>query len=168
MADVTKVEIGTAEVTVDGVSIGHSKGEIIFTYEPEFHEMTVNLYGNTPFDLARIGERAILSVPMAEYTFDNLDIAMPGHTKSATKITAGGQVGDRLAANAVEVVAHPVSKESSDRSQDLILWKAIVMNAIEMPYQVDGERIMTVEFLALIDESRSDGDQLFMIGDSTT
>jgi hypothetical protein len=46
--------------------------------------------------------------------------------------------------------------------------KAVVSNTIELPYQNDGERIIEVEFTALLDESKSDGNYLGFLGDSTT
>jgi len=91
-----------------------------------------------------------------------------GDNSTATKITIGGQAGTRLGSVAAELVLHPIANGATDYSEDVVLYKAITSDTVEIPFMVDEERVVEITFTALIDESRDDGDQMGLIGDSST
>jgi hypothetical protein len=168
MADITNVKLGVCSVKFAGSDLGHTKGGVTVSYEAKTHEKTVDLYGETPVDINVIGESLKAIVPLAELTIANLGIALPAGTKTASKITLGGEAGKSLESVADELVLHPIANASNDLSDDVVLYKAIATGKVDLSYKVDDETIIEVEFTALIDETRSDGDQLGMIGDSTS
>jgi hypothetical protein len=140
---------------------------VTVSYEAKPHEKTVDKYGETPVDINVIGESLKATVPLAELTIANLGIAMPAGTTTASKVTLGGEAGKGLASVAKELVLHPVANAVNDLSDDVVLYKAVATGKVELNYKVDEETIVEVEFTALIDETRNDGDQLGMLGDST-
>lgn len=168
MADITNVKLGVCDVTFDDVALGHTKGGVVVTYEPTYHDVTVDKYGETVVDKRLLGENLMAKVPMAEATLANLLVAMPEGTVSGTKITLGSDVGDSLKDRAGVLVLHPQENEASNLDDDVIFHVAVVASTIELPYLNDGEKLVEVEFHALLDETKSSGNYLGFIGDSTT
>lgn len=167
MADTTNVKLGVCSVSFGGTDLGHTKGGVEVTYSPEFYDMTVDKYGNTPYDAALIGEMLSAKVPLAEFTVANLGVAMPAATETASKVTVGKNAGFRLETVAAELVLHPIANEASDLSEDVVFYKAVVKSEVLLPYKTEEERIIEVTFNALLDESKSDGNYLGLFGDST-
>ena len=168
MADITNVNIGTCNVSIDGVDVGHTKGDVVFTYEPSIHEVTVNKFGSTPAEAILVGERVTVVVPFAETSLANIQKVIQLSSTGGVKATIGGTVGDRIGATeGVELVLHPIANLTADLTDDIIIYKAVVISSVELGFMVEGEKIMTITFLALIDEGRTDSDQLCLIGDST-
>ena len=168
MADITNVKLGVCSVTFNDVALGHTKGGVTVTYEPTYHDMTVDAYGETVVDKRLLGERLAATVPLAEATLANLQVAIPEGTTSGSKLTIGSSVGDALSDSAYELVLHPVENASDNLDDDVVFHKAVVASTIELPFVNDGERIIEVEFVALLDEEQSDGEYLGFIGDSTS
>ena len=168
MADITNVKLGVCSVKFNNVDLGHTKGGVTVTYEPTYHDVTVDMYGETPVDKRLLGEKLLAKVPLAESTLANLQIAIPEGTTSGSKLTIGSTVGDSLADESKQLVLHPIANASDNLDDDVIFHKAVVSSTIEMPFANDGEKIIEVEFTALLDETKSDGNYLGFIGDSTT
>lgn len=166
MADATNVELGVCNVTVDATDIGHTIGGCEFTYEPEWHEVKVDLYGSSVVRRRLIGEKAMLKVPMAEHTIANLAIGIPAGSvvgAGSERLEVGSEAGKSSATLAVAIVAVPV--DSANDEHTITIYKGMVVDPITLAYVNDGERIMEVVFHAQIDESKSDGNHLFSIGD---
>ena len=163
-ADIQNVKLGVCEVTFDSTLLGHTKGGVTVTYEPSYHDVTVDAYGETVVDKRLLGEKLIAKVPLAEATLANLQIAIPEGTTTGTKMTIGSPVGDSLADSAKVLLLHPVENASDNLADDVTFHKAVVTNTIELPYMNDGERIIEVEFTALLDETKDDGNYLGAIG----
>lgn len=168
MANATQVELGAVDVSIDGVDIGHCEGGAEVTYEPQFQESAVDTYGKTPIEARLMGERLTAKVRFAEYTIANLRKAMP-QTQFAgaanARITIGAKAGKKASDDAVQLVLHPHDKGT--RVHDVVFYKAVVIRSVTLPHTNDGDKLIEVEFLALIDESKSDGNYLGLIGDST-
>lgn len=168
MASALNVELGPVDVSIDGADIGHCKGGAEVSYEPEFQESSVDAYGNTPIEARLKGERLTAKVRLAEYTIANLRKAMP-QTQFAgaanARITIGAKSGKKASDDSVELVLHPSDKDT--REHDVVLYKAVVVSSIAINHNLDDDKVVEVEFLALIDESKSDGNYLGLIGDST-
>jgi hypothetical protein len=166
--DITNVELGVCDVTFNSVALGHTKGGVEVTYEPEYHDVTVDKYGNTVIEKYLIGEKLTIKVPLAEYTLANLKVAMPqGSAAGAAdaRLTLGASAGQVASSDAHELVLHPSSEGT--RRHDLVIHKAYVSSTITLNHAVDEEKIIEVTFEALLDESKSDGNYLGYIGDST-
>ncbi len=165
MASVENVKLGVCTVKFGDVELGHTKGGVVLTYEPTYHDVAVDAYGETVVDKRLLGEKVMAKVPMAESTIANLEIAMPMATKSGEKLEIGSSVGDSLADEAETLVLHPVANAYDNLGDDFTIHKAVVSNTIELPYTNDGEQIIEVEFTALLDETKEDGNYLGAFGD---
>lgn len=168
MANIENVKLGVCNVVYGDTDLGHTKGGVNVSYEPTYHDVAVDKYGNTIADKRLQGEKITATVPLAEATLDNIAITIPEGTKSGSKITIGSTVGDSLKDKAQQLVLHPVANAVDNLEDDVIIHKAVVVNTIEIPFQNDAERILNAEFESLLDESKDEGNYLGMIGDSTT
>jgi hypothetical protein len=167
-ADIDNVKLGPCSVTFNGVDVGHTKGGVTVAYEAEYHDIQVDKYGNTVAEKVLIGETLKVTVPLAENTIANMEIAIPAATDvTGDRATIGKDAGVRMGQYAKELVLHPLANLVTDLSEDVVLHKALVSEGIEWKYASDGERMAEVVFHALLDESKSDGNRLGFIGDST-
>jgi hypothetical protein len=166
LSDISNVKMGVCSVTFGTTALGHTKGGVTVTYEPDIHDITVDQYGSTPAEKVLIGQKLKATVPLAESSIANLAIAIPEGEAGAESIKIGGKVGLRLSSEAETLVLHPIANDSDDLSEDVVIYKAIVTNSIEIPFKVDEERVIELEFEGLVDETRDDGDMLGLIGNS--
>ena len=168
MSDVTKVKVGVCDVTLNGIPLGHTKGGVEVTYEPEYHDVAVDKYGNTVVEKYLLGEKLMAKVPLAEFTIANLGVAIPqGQYAGAANArrTIGAAAGKKATDDALELVLHPINEGT--RENDIVLHKAFVFNTVVLAHKNDEEKLIEVEFMALLDESKADGNYLGFIGDST-
>jgi hypothetical protein len=170
MADVTNVKVGVCSVNFNSADLGHTKGGVTVNYSPEFTEITVDQYGNTPVDKALLGEMVTITVPLAESQVANLTKAMPLGTLAGAgdgRITLGSNAGARLSDESAQLVLHPIGNASSDLTEDVVIHKAVVHGEVAIGFTNEDERIIEVEFVALVDTTKADGNWLGFIGDST-
>jgi len=133
-ASVDNVKLGVCEVTFNDVELGHTKGGVVLTYEPSYHDVSVDAYGETVVDKRLLGEKITAKVPLAESTLANLQVAMPMATTDGTTLTIGSSVGDSLADEAKVLELHPVANAYDNLDDDFTMYKAVVTNTIELPY----------------------------------
>lgn len=169
MSDITNVKVGACSVSFNGVDLGHTKGGVEVSYEPVYHDVSVDKYGETIVEKYLMGEKLTVKVPLAESTIANLKVAMPQATFGGagnTRITLGANAGAKASSSAAQLVLHPLNLGT--RENDIVLHKACVTSTIELAMKVDEEKLIEVTFEALLDESKSAGNYLGLIGDSTT
>ena len=168
MADITKVKVGACSITYNGVDLGHTKGGVEVSYEPTYKDVSVDLYGETVVEQYLTGEKLVAKVPLAESTIANLKVAMPNATFAGAanaRITLGKQAGAKASGDYAQLVLHPVNEGT--RAFDIVLHKARVSSQIVLNHKIDEEKIVEVEFMAILDETKSAGNYLGLIGDST-
>jgi len=168
MADVTNVKVGACSITYNGVDLGHTKGGVEMSYEPVYHDVSVDKYGESVVEKYLTGEKWTIKVPLAEFTIANLKVAMPQGTFGGAgnaRLTLGHSAGTKATTSAAQLVLHPLNMGT--RANDIVLHKAYVASTVELAMKVDEEKLMEVTFEALVDETKTDGNYLGMIGDST-
>lgn len=168
MADITKVKVGACDISFNGVDLGHTIGGVEVSYEPEYKDVSVDKYGTTVVEKYLLGEKFTAKVPLAESTIANLRNAIPQSTFAGAanaRITIGAKAGKKATDDAYQLVLHPSSEGT--RAFDIVMYKAYVQATVVLSHTNDGEKIIEVEFVALLDESKSDGNYLGLIGDST-
>jgi hypothetical protein len=168
MADITSVQLGACSVTFNGVDLGHTKGGVEFTYEPTYHDTTVDKYGETVIEKYLLGEKVSVKVPLAEFTIANLGKVMPNGAFAGAanaRRLFGSNASKKATSSAAALVLHPILEGT--RRHDIVLYKAFPASTITLNHMVDEEKIIEVTFEALLDETKSDGNYLGMIGDST-
>lgn len=170
MGDINNVQIGRQTITFDTTELGHTDGGCEFSYEPTYTDILVDAYGETVADKVLTGEAVKVTVPLAETTLDRLKTAIPTGTfvdgGTSQKLTIGSEAGTkRLSDYAKTLLLHPAWLDTSDKSLDITLHKAVVISEVALPFKVDEKTVYEVEFLALIDETKTNGDLLATIGD---
>lgn len=168
MPDVTKVKMGVCDITFNSLDLGHSAGGVEVSYEPEYADIAVDKFGSTPADKILIGEKLTAKVPLAEFTIANLKNAMPAGTFAGAanaRMTLGKSAGLRMSSLAAQLVLHP--RAEGTRAYDVVLHKAVVTSEVVLNHKLDEQKVIEVTFEALIDETKSDGNYLGLIGDST-
>ncbi len=168
MADATKIKVGVCSVVFNGLDLGHTKGGVEVSYEPAHYDVMVDKYGGTPVEKILVGEKWTAKVALAEATIANFRVSMP-QTEFAgagnSRITVGAAAGKKATDDAKQLVLHPINEGT--KAFDVVFYKAYVGSTIALPHKNDSEKLVEVVFEALIDESRSDGNYLGLIGDST-
>lgn len=170
MGDLANIQIGRQNLKYGAVDLGHTDGGCEFSYEPEYTDIVVDAYGKTVADKVLIGEAVKVKVPMAEVTLDRLKMSMPTGTLIGTttkKLTIGSAPGKKLSGSAQILELHPAWLDVADKTFDIVLHKAVIIGEVKLAYKADEKTIIEVEFLALIDESKTDGNYLATIGDPT-
>lgn len=168
MGDITKVKVGACDVTFNSLDLGHTVGGVEVSYEPEYMDVTVDKYGKTVVEKFLIGEKLTAKVPLAEFTIANLRTSMPQATFAGAanaRILLGASAGQSARADSAQLVLHP--RNEGTRAFDVVMHKAYVESTIELMHKVDEQKTIEVTFVALLDETKSDGNYLGLIGDST-
>lgn len=168
MADITNVRVGACDVTFNGVVVGHTIGGVEVTYEPVYKDVMVDAYGETVVEKYLIGEKLTAKVPLAESTIVNMRNAIPQSTFAGAgnaRITIGAKAGKKASDDAYQLVLHPSGQGT--RAFDIVLHKAYSSESVVLSHKHDEETVTEITFVALLDESKSDGNYLGLIGDST-
>lgn len=85
------------------------------------------------------------------------------HVVGAKRVDVTTGIGTDLLSIAKPLVLHPVGKPRSDKSEDFTVYLAATAGAISFAYQLEQERIFSVEFNGYPDVAN--GNKLFAIGD---
>jgi len=168
MADITNVQLGVCSVTYNSVDLGHTKGGVEVVYEPTHKDVSVDKYGETVVEKYLTGEKLSVKVPLAEFTIAKLKVAMPQGSYAGAanaRISLGASAGQKGSTDAYQLVLHPTSEGT--RRHDIVIHKAYVASTITLAHKVDEEKLIEVTFEAMLDETKSDGNYLGYIGDST-
>lgn len=171
-ADVLNVQLGVCTITVRAAGeavptdLGHTIGGAEVIYTPEYHETKVDKYTGIA-ERFLISEKFGAKVQLAESILAVIRKAITYASQTGTKATIGSYAGKRASDRVVEVVLHPIANADSDRSEDVVIYRAHATNEITMPFTNEGERVMEVMLEGMIDETKTDGNLLGLIGDST-
>lgn len=167
MSNIQNLRMSACTVVFNGQSLGHTQGGITFHYEPNLEDLMTDQYGKTPVDKVLTGENVQVVVNLAEPVVDILLAAIPsGQQVSSTnkRLHFGRDSGFSLRTVAAQLVLHPVDKGSSDTSEDVVIYKAVVADTVELNYEVDNQRVFEVTFQALLDETYASPRRLGHIG----
>jgi len=163
--------IRPCDVYYNGQLLGYTKGGVTLTVEREFVDLTADEFGEMTLDKALQGNNMMVKVPLAEPTIANLAKAIPEgrfdqpDTDDTGKLGIGRKAGYLLSQDAVELRLHPRNNEETDTSEDIWIWKAVSVEAVELDYKVDEQQVVEITYQALADTNRVDGRLLGRIGD---
>ena len=170
MADSTKVKMGVCSVVFNGTDLGHTKGGVEVIYKPEYKDIEVDMYTGAP-DKILTAEAFSAKVPLAERTAANISNSIPAGTLSTAggrnKLTVGRKAGFRLSTVAKRLVLHPMENAVGNTQDDVVIWSAVSIGEVTLPYKKDEETVIAIEFMSLVNETNADGNYLATIGDTT-
>lgn len=171
--NISKARMGVAKVILNGVDLGHTLGGVLFTVERSFEDMVVDKYGETPIDKVLIGNRLLVQLTLAQPDIESWNAAIPegvleqGSVPLEDRLGLGRDAGFQLRSDALLLRLHPVRLADADQSEDVVIYKAVSIEAVEAGYRVDEQRGLEVTWEALVDESYQDGRRLGHIGPDT-
>lgn len=168
MPNLSNGRMGAASITFGGQTIGHTSGGVTFHYEPHLNDIIFDQYGDTPADKILGGENLQIVVNLAEPVVDLLQVAIPEGIQAGSggnkRLTIGKDAGFSLRSVAAQLVLHPLDKTVSDTTEDVVIYKAVVADTVELNYEVDNQRVFQVTFQALLDESFGNSRRLGHVG----
>lgn len=160
-----QVLFGTAGAEVD---LGKTEGGVRVTFATEVADLLSDQFGTAPEDQVITGQGASIVVPLAEYTLENLAIALHhdvlaigadkgfwGTLLTGTKLTTK--------ANSLLLKKYVSGVPSTNENDWLRFPVAAPSGAIEVPFSKSDQRIIEVTFVAFPDSS----DRLYVFGDET-
>ena len=158
MSDLRNVELGACALSVDGADVGVTSGPTVLRIEPIWRPLREERHGEALADQVCLGARVRVEATIEEKTLDNLMRALPDGLDGTAWLGVGRAPGTRLGALAAEVRLHPL--ESADASKDVVLHRAAAQGPVEIAYQEGRPRAFRVAFVALVDETKDDGERL--------
>lgn len=168
MSNIQNGRMSAAAITFNGQSLGHTTGGVTFHYEPQTDPIKFDQFGDTPVDMILHGESFQIVVNLAEPVVDILQAAIPGGTQITNsgnkRLNIGKDAGFSLRTVAAQLVLHPLDKTLNDLTEDVVLYKCVVADTVELNYEVDNQRVFEVTFTALVDETYGNGRRLGHVG----
>jgi len=161
---VTNVKIGACRVSYKGVDLGHTKGGVTVSYEPEYADKSVDRWGNSKVGRALIGEVLTATVPLVELSIANLLRVMPATSANAGQAATLGRQARDLTGDEGELILHPLRNADNNLSEDIVIYKAVVTSNVELNYEVDNQTVYEVTFEGYVDTGRTDGAALGHFG----
>ncbi len=141
-------------------------GQCVVTYDVT--ESTVDHYGVSAVRTWHKGTRIEAKVTLSEFSYAILLKALTGAVSVAgagmdpiDAMTVGlAPASTELAGASLNL--HPENMD--DATQDVTIFKAVVIGETKMPFKVDQETVYDVTFLALVDEDKTNGEYLADFG----
>lgn len=171
--NIAKARMGVCSVKFKGVDLGHTLGGVSFSAERQFEDMYVDKYGETPIDKILTGQNLTITFTLAQPELYNLDVAFPegvleqGSVALEDRLGLGRDAGHGLRTEAGQLVLHPVKNLAANDSEDIVIYKAVSVETVELNYRVDEQMGLEITMQALVDESYQDGRRLGHIGAAT-
>ncbi len=168
----TVIEFGACRVQFGGTDLGATSGGVVMTYTPTYFDFVPDQLTIKTNKFLQ-AETAEVTVPMAEFTVDSLDFAIPAGTLTSDstkrKLEFGG--GTIASGDFKELIITPVIGGSgtvdTDENMKVTLYKAMSTAALPLGYNKDGVRIIEITFDCIRDATKTAGLQLGVYGDTT-
>lgn len=168
----TNVRFGACQVTFGGTDLGSFKGGVRLRYNFGVVKSRPDSLG-TANNAWMTGEEVVVTVPMLETVISMLRYILPTgvYSTDATKkkITIGGT---QIASGDFQtLIIIPITDGSAtldtDANNKVTVWKTLCMGPVEETYNMENEKVVTVEFHGFTDTTRAAGDQLMTFGDTS-
>lgn len=163
MANLSNLKVAAGSlITFGGVDLGHTVDGTELEIERELTEVKTDLYGNTAVDFVLTGQRARISFKLAEITPGVLSYLLPEADydvgSADDQLHFGSKAGYSLRGKSYQLVVTPQGG-NTDGNLTLTLFKAVQVGNVTLAYRIDEQSVYDgVEFVALVDESRSATD----------
>lgn len=164
--DSTKTRLGACTVSVDGVDLGYTMGEVTV-------EVTEGQVEAHPSQTPAPSEKftSITSVVVKGQFAQVLDQGvlleqlLPGASVAGDVVSIGRIPGYRASQNAVQLVLHP-EDQGAVLTTDLTVYRALANGSVSFAYTREGVTVYDFEFHGLDDDSRAENDRIAKWGAS--
>lgn len=160
---VANITGGPAKILLGGTEIPHTENGVTFKVSPKNRMRNVDKYGVGNIAVIHTGDDVRINTTLAEWTADTLSIIYnPGNnTSSGTGsgsgvryIGVGRSAGFIYTTTTMDVVAFL----SGDAGKGAYFGKTTPVGEFSVEHKPDSDRLFAVEWVALVDESASDGE----------
>lgn len=152
------IELGPCRVSINDTDIGATIGPVRVNVNTLWRDRRSDRYGASSVDRVALGSEIRVTLRLAEKTLQNLQRALPQATETDNYLAMGRTPGFKAGSAARSLRLHP--EERSGAGRDVVLHKAVATGAVELSYGPAQRRAFEVEFLALVDSTKDDGDWL--------
>ena len=162
------VRTGAHKVTVGGTAVGYTEGSLTLSPNTQFRKRFVAEWGTNPIATLVTGVQPVVTVRLAERTLAVLDVLLTGiHPGLATANSRGigrsGIIGSDSFGKSV--VLHPIAESGTGR--DITIHNAMPIWTGDVELSDQGDQIYTMELHANVKDTRTDGDTMISIGETT-
>lgn len=163
MGTAANLDIGPCSITFNSIDLGYTIGGVKVSVATETKDIEVD-QEVSPVDTLIQKQALTVVVPLAEYTLENLNMALPGSeivtdATDATKkkLLLKSQSGASLITFANTLVLHPTSLEDTDKSEDWTFNKAAPVGNLEVLYDKENPKVAEVTFKIFPDTDNTMG-----------
>lgn len=167
MASISNLKVAAGSlITFGGVDLGHTVDGTELEIARELTMVKADLYGETPIDYVLAGQKATIKMKLAEIIPNVLNYILPesDYDVGATDdhVHFGTKAGYSLRNDALQLVITPQGG-NADGNLTITLFKAVQAGNPSLAYKIDEQSVFDgLEFVALVDESRSATDGRFL------
>ena len=166
--NIQNVRMGVCTITYNGVDCGHTLGGTKVTITRKLTPLKVDKYGDSPVDEVVTDVQMVVAAKIAEPVVTVIKNALPeGDYESGVagqRIGIPAGEGAALRASSAVLTLHPLSKATTDFSEDVTIYNAVASSSPVINYDVAGQRVFDIEFTALVNETEGAGRRLGHIG----
>tara|TARA_Y100000310_G_scaffold214301_1_gene215231 strand:- start:7 stop:1485 length:1479 start_codon:yes stop_codon:yes gene_type:complete len=155
--------LGECEITYNSIDMGLSKGGCEIQIIDTIKKTVIDKYGSSPIKSWNQGVNINVKTNLMEHSWNILEQifrSTGSRGLGPDRISWGSGVGEEV--QGAELRLHPRNEPTGD--YDVIVYAAVPELDSVIPFMIDTERIYPVKWMAVIDDSRADGDMLFRIG----
>jgi len=154
-----EVSFGTEGAEAD---LGKTEGGVEIAFVTDVADLASDQYGTSPEDQVIVGQGATITVPLAEYTLENLAIAL-NQTLVGDGIDGANLVGTKLSTKAQSLLIKKYvdGVVSTDEDDWMRFPSAAPQGSPTIRFSKSDQRIIEVVFTAFPDAS----DNLYYIGE---
>lgn len=171
------IQMSAAYVTFKSVDLGAIMGGVTFNYAVTTQTVFVDQLSMPIKDFVT-QETCQAVLNLSEYNLTKLQYAfstgtyvLDGGTGTKKKIGVGGGAIDQTTSDYGELVITYISDGSAtigtDANLKITIYKALCVSNIDLKFDKTAVRIIPVTFKGYYDSTRTAGQQLFLLGDST-
>lgn len=173
--NVANVKVQPMRVTWSASSLGLTEGDIEITWIEDLVDITAHQEGTNVLSAIRTGKRAEVSVTMKQ---TNRELVKYMLQQSGESVTASGGASavvgwgngrdfTQVLTQAAKLTFHPVTKASSDYSEDITFWKAYPKPG-SFVFSGENPSTLTIDFMIYPDTSKDGQARLGVVGNATT
>ena len=152
-ASVSTIVGGPANVKIARAEIGHTTGGVTATVTPQNRERIVDEYGSTAVAIIHTGDEVRVTVPWSEWAAATLnEIYNPGAAAGAFR-GVGRSAGYIYTAQAMDITPFL----TADAAKTAEFFSTTPIGEVSMSFNNDDDRILEVEYAALIKTDETDG-----------
>ena len=145
------VKLGTA---ASEATIGNTTGGVTATVTPQNRERIVDKYGSTAVAIIHTGDEERVTVPWAEWAATTLNEIYDPGSDAGTFKGVGRSAGYIYTTQSMDITPFL----SADSAKTVEFYKVTPIGEVSMAFNNDDDRIMEVEYAALADTGKDDGE----------